>query len=322
MINKNGILLVGLAVGFGQLPALADKLGDPAQPLVVKEWIKGQPVDVLDGKNIYVVEFWAAIGSASRVVIPKLNELQKQYRDKGVVVLGISDEPVDKLQQFVASQGVVIDYAIAADDVRKTARKYMVAYGQNGIPHVFIVGKDRKVLWHGHPLQGLDEALEQIVAGRYDLAAAIKADAVRAEVDEYRLLARRADPKAKDVGRKLLQARTNNAAALGQFAYRIITDSANTNRDFALATEAIDQAEKAAGTNMSQLVMARAIVLFETGKKDEGLALANQALDMVKDPKERASAEAYLRVMEARLEAERRANMPKPPKPPKPPKAS
>jgi hypothetical protein len=137
-------------------------------------------------------------------------------------------------------------------------------------------------------------------------------------VDEYRLLSRHGDPKAKELGQKILLARTNNAAALGDFAYRIATDSSNTNRDFALASRALDQADKVAGTNKSQLVMARAIILFETGKKEDGLALAKKALDMVKDPKEHLSAEAYLRVMEARLEAEKKAKIPIPAPPAKP----
>lgn len=40
-------------------PALATDLGDAAPALKVEKWVKGGPVDVKDGKHVYVVEFWA-----------------------------------------------------------------------------------------------------------------------------------------------------------------------------------------------------------------------------------------------------------------------
>jgi hypothetical protein len=199
-----------------------------------------------------------------------------------------------------------MDYVVAADDQRKTARNYMVAYGQNGIPHAFIVGKDGKVLWHGYPLQGLEEVLGEVIAGRYDLAQARKLDSARAELVEYRAISRRGDPKATELGRKLLTDRTNNPVALCDLAYRIITDSNNTNRDFVLAGEALEQAQKLAPTNTPQLVLARGLLLFEQDQKQEGLVLAKQAVDLTTDPRQKESAEVYLRVMEGRWEAEKK----------------
>ena len=51
-----GFLLLVLAV-----PAWAIKLGDPAPPIQIAQWIKGEPVDLAagKGKNVYVLEFWA-----------------------------------------------------------------------------------------------------------------------------------------------------------------------------------------------------------------------------------------------------------------------
>ena len=290
------------------LPGWADQVGDPAAPLSVKAWIRGQPVQIKPGTNIYVVEFWAALSSASKDSIPKLNELQKKFKDKGVVVLGIGDDPVDKLRQFVELYTHTnIEYTVAADDLRKTAQGYMVAYGQNGIPHAFIVGQDAKVLWHGHPLYGLEEALDQITAGKYDLGVAIKAEAQRAELDKYKLLSRQGDPAAKDLGRQLLLARTNDAAKLCEFSYRIVSDVHNTNRDFALAAQGLEQAAKLVPTNNAQLIMTRVVFLYEQGKKEEGIAMAKQAFDAARDEKEKESLGVYLRFMETRLEIEKKS---------------
>lgn len=308
MKNLRYFILVILGFCLFALPGWADQVGDPAAPLVVKAWIRGQPVQIKPGTNIYVVEFWAALSSASKDCIPKLNELQRKFKDKGVVVIGIGDDPVDKLRQFVELYSQTnLEYTVAADDLRKTAFGYMVAYGQNGIPHTFIVGQDAKVLWHGHPLHGLEEALDQITAGKYDLSAAIKADGVRAELDKYKLLARRGDPTAKDLGRQLLLARTNDAARLCDFSYRIVSDLHNTNRDFALAGQALEQAAKLVPTNNAQLIMTRVVFLYEQGKKEEGIAMAKQAFEAAKDEKEKEALGIYLRFMENRLEIEKKS---------------
>ena len=285
--------------------SVADKIGDPAAPLTIKEWIKGGPVAVKPGTNIYVIEFWATLSTASRANIPKVNELQKKYKDQGVVFVAISDDPQDKILQFFSVFGVSFDCAVAADDARKTARSYMVAYGQNGIPYAFVVGKDGKVLWHGYPFQGLDQALADITAGHYNLERAMKMDGVRAQTDDYRKLARLGDPKAAELGRQILAARTNNPVALCDFAYRIITDTQNTNRDLVLAVKALDRSQQLSSTNTSQLVMARALLLFEQGHPEEGLAMGRHALEMIKDPKDKASAEVYVKIMEGRLETQK-----------------
>ena len=305
MISTRQISLVLLAACLAPLSSFADKIGDPAAPLALREWIKGQPVEIKAGTNIYVVAFWATLSTASRANIPKLNELQKKYKDQGVVFVAISDDPPDKIAEFFATTGVLFDCAVAADDKRKTARSYMVAYGQNGIPYTFVVGKDAKVLWHGYPDQGLDRALADITAGRYNLERAMKLDAVRALTDEYRKAAQLGDPKAPELGRKILAARTNNPVALCDFAYRIITDVQNTNRDLTLASQALDRSEQLSPTNTSQLVMARGLLLFEQGRTAEGLALARRAMDLIKDPKDKASADVYVKIMEGRLETEK-----------------
>lgn len=140
------------------------KRGDEAAPLKIKEWIKGQPVDVKDGKNVYVVEFWATWCPPCRVSIPHLTQLQKRFKDKGVVVVGISDEPAAKVKPFVTRMGAKMDYTVACDDARQTFAQYMEAYRHDGIPTAFIVDKSGKVVWDGHPMAGLDKAIEAVLA--------------------------------------------------------------------------------------------------------------------------------------------------------------
>ena len=159
--------LVSALVVCNAAPALAAELGDPAAPLTIKEWVKGTAVDVKDGKNIYVVEFWATWCPPCRTSIPHLTELQKKFKDKGVVVVGVSssDKP-GAVPPFVEKMGAKMGYTVAVDDANKTSKGYMTAYKQNGIPTAFIVGKDGKVAWVGHPMDGLDKALEKVVGAK------------------------------------------------------------------------------------------------------------------------------------------------------------
>ena len=79
-------------------------------------------------------------------------------------------------------------------------------------------------------------------------------------------------------GRRLLAARTNDVAQLCEMAFQIATDPQIAKRDFALASAALDQAEKLPPTDSTRVAVTRAVVLFESGKQEEGLARARQAV--------------------------------------------
>jgi thiol-disulfide isomerase/thioredoxin len=300
----NKAILLGAALLTGAvITSSAAKLGDAAAPLAIKDWVKGKSVDVKDGKNVYVVEFWATWCGPCRTSIPHLTELQKKFKDKGVVFVGVSDETAEKVKPFVEKMGDKMEYVVACDEDRKTSEGYMTAYGQGGIPTAFIVGKDGKVLWFGHPMSELEETITSILAGKYDIAAATKRDELRASIDEYQKLSAAGDAKAEKLGREVLKGIGEDPEALGQFAFSIAANGRNEHRDFALANEALDLAEKKAGKNDARLVSIRAVTVFESGKQEEGLALAKKAVELAKDESQRTTYERYVKVMESRLKA-------------------
>lgn len=154
-------LAVAFALSVATVPAFAAKLGDPAKPLQISKWVKGEPVKLSDGKGkqIYVVEFWATWCPPCRDSIPHLTELQKKYKSKGVTFIGISTEKNAKtVERFVKSMGRKMDYTVALDKNNATAKAYMTAFGVNTIPHAFIVDKAGKIVWHGLPLSAKFEA--------------------------------------------------------------------------------------------------------------------------------------------------------------------
>jgi thiol-disulfide isomerase/thioredoxin len=157
------LVLFGCGRRDGTAASPRGKLGDAAQPLTGLEWVKGGPVEMKAG-TVYVVEFWATWCPPCRVSIPHLTELQRKYKDKNLVVVGISTEKVNVVKPFVEQKGNEMDYVVAVDTAGTVSQAYMDAYGRNTIPSAFVVGADGNVAWVGHPMDNMDAVLEQMLA--------------------------------------------------------------------------------------------------------------------------------------------------------------
>jgi len=199
--GTNGSAAPALEQSTPEVTMKFSKVGDLAKPLSVATWVKGAdaeaPVDVTDGKNTYVVEFWATWCGPCKTSIPHLTELQSKYKDQGLVIIGISNEELEEVKPFVEEQGDKMNYIVAVDKDEETSMSYMQAFGQNAIPCAFIIDKSGKVVWVGHPMQ-MDRPLEEILSGTYDLAANVRA------AEFARLLAAR-DPKAREIAADVLK---------------------------------------------------------------------------------------------------------------------
>jgi thiol-disulfide isomerase/thioredoxin len=194
------------------------ELGDPAAELKIATWVKGESVAMsADPKNIYVVEFWATWCPPCRTSIPHLTEMQKHFKDKNVTIIGITDENQAVVSPFVKSMGAKMDYPVAIDEDGETAKGYMQAYGVNGIPHAFIV-REKKVIWHGHPMDGLDKTLEDVIAGKYDVAKAkakMKAETLTGKFREA--VAEGDDATADRIAQEIQAAIKDNTLQIGSF---------------------------------------------------------------------------------------------------------
>lgn len=145
-----------LAAAIVVKPASASvEVGQAAPEISAKSWFNG-PANLslakLRGK-IVVVEFWATWCPPCRKSIPHLNELQKQWAKKGVVIIGLTDEHKAKIKQFMKSQPMNYVVGTGSNDSGQ--------YGVRGIPHAFVVDPEGTVVWRGHPMSGLDAAIEK-----------------------------------------------------------------------------------------------------------------------------------------------------------------
>jgi thiol-disulfide isomerase/thioredoxin len=181
-ITLCGLLLAGSwparAQEDGQTagPAATLKVGDKAPPLKVEKWIKGPPVEQFEKGKVYVVEFWATWCGPCIRMMPHLSALQKEYKDKGVTIIGTNiweareygPETLKKVEAFVQERGDRMAYTVAFDGAeRATDRAYMKAAGQDGIPTAFLIDKAGTIAWIGHPMW-LDIPLDLVVADKWD----------------------------------------------------------------------------------------------------------------------------------------------------------
>ena len=182
-------------------------LGDPAPPLNVSAFVKGEKVEKFEPGKVYVVEFWATWCGPCKVSIPHLTELQEKNKDVTFIGVSVFENDPKLVEPFVEEMGDRMNYRVAKDDVEdgeragKMAKDWMEASGEGGIPAAFIVNKQGRIAWIGHPMN-MEAPLVQVINDTFDLEKAAserrkeKANEKRTE-SLFRALATAEGPKAQ-----------------------------------------------------------------------------------------------------------------------------
>lgn len=164
-------------------------IGDSAPALAkVTAWLNGSAIQTFDKDKVYVLEFWATWCGPCIAAMPHLTELAHEYKSKGLVVIGMTNKDdngntKESVTKFVErSKGAKLGYPVAYSDGEENYAAYMEAAGQNGIPCSYVIGKDGKIAYIGHPA-GLDMVLPKVLDGTWKGKA--DADEVDKAVKEF-----------------------------------------------------------------------------------------------------------------------------------------
>jgi len=103
--------------------------------------LQGQSWTLRDlGGKVVLVNFWATWCPPCLKEMPDLERLYEQFKDQGFVILGISDEDVNKVKPFIAKRNVT--YPVLSDPGRKVNELFQI----NGIPKSFVYDRSGRLV--------------------------------------------------------------------------------------------------------------------------------------------------------------------------------
>ena len=151
------IFTVILCVALLGCEAASQKPGGVAPEIEVKGWLNTEPLTLasLKGK-VVVVEFWATWCPPCRTSIPHLATLYKKHKGADFALISITNEPKEQIADFAKKAGMIWPVGCGSTTSSK--------YGVSGIPHAFVVDRKGEIVWRGHPMSGLEQAVEKALS--------------------------------------------------------------------------------------------------------------------------------------------------------------
>jgi cytochrome c biogenesis protein CcmG/thiol:disulfide interchange protein DsbE len=132
------LALAALVVGTLFNAHAALKVGDSLPDLTALK-LEGRLPDSLKGK-VVIVDFWASWCGPCAESFPVMDELQKKYKDQGLVILAVSvDEKATKMETFLKKNPVSFTV------VRDAEHKLVASVGPETMPTSFIIDHAGKV---------------------------------------------------------------------------------------------------------------------------------------------------------------------------------
>jgi len=140
----SGFIAIGL-ICLETALALAQEASPPRTP--APDWeltdLNGKLVKFSDFRDhVLIVDFWATWCAPCRVEIPHFVELQKQYGNKGLTVIGVSldEQGPEVVKKFVERLGVNYPVVIGNE-------KIVEAYGRiDAVPTTFVIDRQGRIV--------------------------------------------------------------------------------------------------------------------------------------------------------------------------------
>lgn len=147
------LLLLSFLLGSNVLAA-GLKQGDAAPDFTLPD-MQGHEYKLSELRKTgpVVVFFWSTECGFCRVLAPQLQKVYAEHKASGLQVVGIDiDYRMDaEVQEFVSTRK--LDFIILHGSLNNADA--VEAYGVPGTPTLVLVGKDGKIQFYGHTLEGL-----------------------------------------------------------------------------------------------------------------------------------------------------------------------
>lgn len=122
--------------------------GQDPPSLTVSSWLntdKPITLDEVKGQKVILLEFFMLKCPHCIDALPQIKRLHENYAEDGLLVISITNDPADKVKEFLEERG--LKNPVAIDSNYKTT----LAYGVQGVPWSFLIGASGKVIWQGDP---------------------------------------------------------------------------------------------------------------------------------------------------------------------------
>lgn len=127
-----------------QLEAIYNKVDNKIPTL---ESLKGE---------IVVLDFWAIWCSPCVAAFPENNELYNKYKEQGLHFIAITDDPKEKLENFLKK--VKVDFWIGRDEDKQDFNNYQII----ARPQIYIINRDGIIVYQGSTVN--EDMIKEVIA--------------------------------------------------------------------------------------------------------------------------------------------------------------
>lgn len=160
------------------------RIGDPAPPLRVQEWIaEGTPQPPKNGLQpgtAYVLVFFSASQRPIKALLDSVSNLSDRFRDRLVNVVGVTGSRRNvtraDFSTVLEAYKHYIRFPIAWDDQTASRDAYLGALGDHREPLIVVIDPRGRIAWYGAPGQ-TTQILNAILADQWNI------DAVREQIE-------------------------------------------------------------------------------------------------------------------------------------------
>jgi thiol-disulfide isomerase/thioredoxin len=129
------------------------------EPMIIPASLRDATLKDIDGKSlklsdyngkVLIVNMWATWCGPCRQEMPELIKLHKDYKSRGLEVIGLAteqnDADLDTVKDFVKEQKV--DYKVVYDDGTLAGSLVQMTRGRSVIPQSFLISRDGHIIGH------------------------------------------------------------------------------------------------------------------------------------------------------------------------------